>query len=223
MSYPILASSVTWKLEDYKKTPRFNSVVQKTAAERGNSAIALMPYPVWDFNVELPANESSILTSSSIISQFLGAFGAAQGQGNLFLYSDDTDNQVTTAMSGMLDVTASSATPMGTVGNGTSTEFQLVRSLGGLSWDVIQNLNGAPNIYVNGTLKTVSTDYTISSAGVVTFTSAPSDSATLTWSGNFYFLCRFAQDSFKNLSMIGYNQTGPLWTCSDIAFSSEFI
>lgn len=224
MSYPILSSSVKWKLESYKKTPVFNTVVQKNAASRGNAATALKPYPTWDFNCELPAtNGANLITSSSIISQFLGIFGEVQGQGGLFLYNDYTDNSVVLTLSGMLDVTANSATPMASVGNGTSTAFQLVRSLGGLSWDVIQNLNGAIVVKVNGTTKTLGTDYSVSSTGVVTFTSAPANNATLTWSGSFYFLCRFAEDSFKDLSLVAYNANGAVWTCSNIAYSSEFV
>jgi uncharacterized protein (TIGR02217 family) len=225
VSYPILSSSVKWKLESYKKTPVFNTVVQKNAAGRGVAATSLKPYPTWEFNVELPMNvsASNLLTSSSIISQFIGLLGELAGQGGLFLYSDYTDNSVTTAMSGMLNVTSGAAAPMGTVGDGSSTEFQLVRSLGGLSWDIIQNLNGAASIYVNGTLKTNGTDYSISSTGVVTFASAPANNATLTWSGNFYFLCRLGADSFKDLSMVGYNASGALWTCTGISFASEFV
>jgi hypothetical protein len=220
MAYPILASNIKWKLDAYKKTPAFNSVVQKNAASRGNAATSLKPYPTWTFNVELPVNVSSLSTNSSIISQFVGCFAVAQGQGGLFLYSDYTDNTIAVANSGMLDVTASSSTPMASVGNGVSTQFQLVRSLGGLAWDVIQNLNGSPVIYINGVLTSA---YSISSTGVVTFNTALTSGANPTWSGNFYFLCRFGEDTFKDLSMIGYNQTGPLWSCGGISFSSEFV
>ncbi len=220
MSYPVLSSSVNWKLESYKKTPVFNSSVQKNAAMRGISAASMMPFPSWDFQVELPANKSSILTTSSIISQFLGVFGACQGRGGLFLFNDATDNSVSLTVGGMLDVTPGSANPMSATGNGTSTNFQLARTLGGLSWDMIQNLNGSIVVEVNGT---TTVPASISSTGVVTFTSAPAGSAALTWSGNFYFLCRFAEDSFKELSMIGYNASGPLWQCGGISFSSEFL
>ena len=74
------------------------------------------------------------------------------------------------------------------------------------------NLNGTPNIYVNGTLTTPSL---ISSTGLVTFSSAPANLATITWTGNFYYRCRFTMDSadftlfmkdlwaLKKLSLIG--------------------
>ena len=42
----------------------------------------------------------------------------------------------------MLNVTSGAAAPMGTTGDGTSTQFQLARSIGGVAWDGDQNLNG---------------------------------------------------------------------------------
>jgi len=227
MSYPVLNSSVQWDIDSYKKTPVFNSSVQPNVARRGVAAVSMMPFPAWDFNVSLPpTSSSSLLSTSSIVSQFLGTFGAAQGQGGLWWWNDATDYQVTTAVSGMLDAVSTSANYMTTTVNGTSTQFQLVRTLGGLSWDVIQNLNGSPNIYVNGDLLS-SGDYTISN-GVVTFAygspaGGPPEGATLTWSGNFYFLCRFGADSFEGLSMIGSQNGVPVWTCDSIKFGSEFI
>jgi hypothetical protein len=219
MSYPILSSSVKWKVESYKKTPNFNSEKQGNAAGRGVSAVSFKPYCTWDFDIEMPTSSGSIASVSSQVSELIGVHAACNGQGGLFLYSDYTDNAVTTGISGMLDVTPSSATPMATTGNGVSTQFQLARSLGGVAWDIIQNLNGSALVYVNGTLTTVST----SSTGVVTYSSAPSSGATLGWAGNFYFLCRWAENSFTGLSMVGYNQTGPLWTCESCKFSSEFV
>jgi len=220
MAYPILSSSVKWKVESYKKTPNFNSEKQGNAAGRGVSAVSLKPYCTWDFDIELPTSSGSILSVSSQVSELIGVHAACNGQAGLFLYSDYTDNAVSTGVSGMLDVTPGSATPMASIGNGASTQFQLARSLGGVAWDIIQNLNGSINGYIDGTLTTA---YSVSSTGVITFTSAPASNTTLTWSGDFYFLCRFAADSFSDLSMIGYNQGGALWTCSGVKFSSEFV
>jgi hypothetical protein len=51
-----------------------------------------------------------------------------------------------------------------------------------------------PQIFVDGVLKAVETDYTISSSGVVTFTVAPAAGAALTWTGNYYWRVRFDMD-----------------------------
>lgn len=52
-------------------------------------------------------------------------------------------------------------------------------------------LDGAPVIKVDGVTKTVVTDYNISTAGVVTFTSAPANLKAITWTGMFDVPVRF--------------------------------
>lgn len=47
-------------------------------------------------------------------------------------------------------------------------------------------------IYVAGVLKTLTTDYTVSSTGVVTFVSAPAAAAALSWTGTYYRRVRYA-------------------------------
>jgi hypothetical protein len=76
-------------------------------------------------------------------------------------------------------------------------------------------LNGAPSIYVGGTLKTVTTDYTIDSRGMVTFASAPAGAAALTWTGAFYWEVRFENDTtdFKNFA-------NSLWAVNSLPFAS---
>lgn len=55
----------------------------------------------------------------------------------------------------------------------------------GDGFDPVYALSGSPSIYVAGVLKTVGTDYTLSTTGLVTFTVAPASGAALTWSGSF--------------------------------------
>ncbi len=71
--------------------------------------------------------------------------------------------------------------------------------------DIVQAVNGTPTIKVNGVTKTAGTDYSISSLGIVTFTTAPVLNASLTWSGSFYFLCRFSDDQWSDLSQFAPN------------------
>lgn len=44
---------------------------------------------------------------------------------------------------------------------------------------------GTPSVYVNGVLKTLTTDYTLSAAGVVTFVTAPANGLAVTWTGTY--------------------------------------
>lgn len=90
-------------------------------------------------------------------------------------------------------------------GDGTTTSFQLSKTYdpslillgtpGSLFYvRDITLLDGDPTIEIDGVEKTVTTDYTISSSGLVTFTSAPADTKQLTWSGQFDVPVRFDID-----------------------------
>lgn len=90
-------------------------------------------------------------------------------------------------------------------GDGVTVAFQLVKtydpsfillgSAGTLFYvRSITLVTGSPVIKVDGVTKTVTTDYTISSAGVVTFTSAPANTKPITWTGEFDVPVRFDTD-----------------------------
>lgn len=94
--------------------------------------------------------------------------------------------------------------PFGT-GDGTTTAFQLSRTYdpslillgtaGSLFYvrDIVL-LASTPTIKINDVTKTVTTDYTVSDTGLVTFTSAPGVGDLLTWSGEFDVPVRFDTD-----------------------------
>lgn len=89
-----------------------------------------------------------------------------------------------------------SGQPIGT-GDGVNKNFQIVRNVGGFLEDVQNPANQSAFIYVNGTLKTVTTDYTITN-GLVVFTSAPSNGAAIT--ADFTFLHRVRFDAGSSRS-----------------------
>lgn len=117
----------------------------------------------------------------SIIGQFL----FQQGPYGVFLFDDVTDDTVTNMNFG--------------TGDGTSVNWQLARSASvsyatdALSLEPITALQGAPSIFINGVLQNPTT-YTIGATGLVTFQNAPAVNAVLTWSGSFYYPCRFKAD-----------------------------
>ena len=82
------------------------------------------------------------------------------------------------------------------VGTGNLKTFQLIRNFGGVI-DPVYALNGNPSIYLNGVLKTVNVDYTLSSTGIVTWTVAPALGVPMTWTGMFYWVCRFNLDAHE--------------------------
>jgi len=182
---------------DIKKRPQFSTIIQRTASGKEIRS-ALMSYPLWQFEIGF-----DVLRSSAAYAEFqtlAGFFLQMMGNYDTFLFNDTSDNSVTAQLFG--------------TGDASTISFQLVRALGGFT-EPIQNVNGAPAIYVSGVLKTLTTDYTISSAGVITFVSAPASGALLTWTGGFYYRCRFDMDvaEFNNF-MSG------LWDMGKCAFVS---
>ena len=158
------------------KTPKWKTVTQEAASGK-EVRVALMSYPLWEFTLTF-----SVLRGAygySEMQDLAGFFLARQGMFDTWLFDDPTDDTVTLGSFG--------------AGDGTTTAFQLTRSMGGFA-EPVQNLNGAPLIYANGTLVS-SSAYTVGSTGIVTFATAPAAGVALTWSGTFYFRCRFLQDT----------------------------
>jgi uncharacterized protein (TIGR02217 family) len=205
-----------------KKTPHYNTVVQKASAGKGNASAGLMALPVWDFVFDMDAVQGNEALASSVLAGFLGTFMACGGQNGLFLFTDPQDNSISYSNSSLFDVQAGSTTPMGLVGNGVTTQFQLGRNIGGVvgALDIIENVAGSITVKVNGT---VTAAYSVSSTGLVTFTTAPANGASLQWTGSFRFLCRFDEDTVDAVRTFTTNSGTDLWDVNSIKFSSEIV
>jgi len=77
-------------------------------------------------------------------------------------------------------------------GDGATTSFQLFQANPGTAVPVDSSF-GARTAYVNG--GAVAATFESPSPGWVTFVSAPANGAALTWSGQYYYKCRFKQGS----------------------------
>lgn len=106
----------------------------------------------------------------------MGFINSLQGAALPFYFTDTVDNSVTGQLFGE--------------GDGTTTQFQLVRTVGGYS-EPVQSVSATPTISVAGT---PTSSFTLSNVGVVTFASAPAAAAALTWTGSFNWLCRLDDD-----------------------------
>jgi len=223
MSTPIMPALPLSLAKGLKKAPVFNTIFHETAARRGNCSVSLQPYATWAFEFDLDAVQGNESAVSSVIAQFLGLFMVCNGRNGLWLFTDPQDHAVTSATGGMLNVTPGAAAPMSSVGDGFSTQFQLARSIGGLAWDIIQNLNGTPTLYVNGV---ANYDWGIDDTGIVSFNPSlyvPSPTDVLTWSGSFRYLCRFDEDTVNALRCFTTNSGTDLWNVDSVKFSSEFV
>lgn len=163
------------------KSPEFNTIIKQSLSGY-EARTALRVYPIWSFQLsyEFLRTDAAIDELKALVGFYM------QHKGSLltFLYKDPYDYTVTNQAFG--------------VGNGSSKNFQLVRDFGGFV-DLIQ----APNtstlvIKINGVTTTA---YTITN-GVIIFTTAPANGAVLTWSGEFYFPCRFADDKLDTVNFM---------------------
>jgi len=198
MSNAVLPSLIGLNAEVIR-TPTWTTNVQRTVAGveiRGSYQL----YPIYEFQLGYEVLKDGNLGTD--LAALTGFYLARQGSYDNWLYSDPQDNSVTAATFG--------------TGDGATTAFQLIRAYGagGFTYtEPVQNLNSAPAIYVNGVLKTLTTDYTVSSSGLVTFTVAPAAAAALTWTGTFYYRCRFLDDQLPfNRMMNG------LWAAKALKF-----
>lgn len=136
-----------------------------------------------------------------------GFFNSNLGQQSTFLYLDPVFNTV-------------AAEPFGT-GDGVTTQFQLVAKYGNSGGpsitEIIQQLQAAPAIQDNGTTVLTSA-YMVNSTGLVTFNVAPITGHALTWSGSFYYLCRFELDD-----LTPENFMNKWWSLNSLKFQSVII
>lgn len=159
--------------------PLARSVIWKNLRQESQSGketrIAAYTFPRYQWQCSFSTLRSSV--SLPEFQQLMAFINLTGGGFTPFYFTDPDDNAVSGQILG--------------IGNGTTSAFQLIRSFGGFV-DPVQSVNGTPTIYINGTATTA---FTISNVGVVTFNSPPANGAALTWSGVYYWLCRFDEDT----------------------------
>lgn len=159
-----------------QKQPEFSTAIKKSVSGKEYRA-AFMQYPLWTFDLTYEFLRNGM--AGNDLNTLLGFFLARQGSFDNFLYTEASDYQAVDNSFG--------------VGDGSTTQFQLVRTLGTFV-EPVQNVNVLTNIKANGTVVS-SSGYTLGSTGIVTFSTAPALNAVLTWSGTFYYRVRFTQDT----------------------------
>ncbi len=202
MTIPLLPSfsGITYPV---KKSPMWDTDVMKSVSGK-RTTLARMSYPTYAF--ELPI---SFLRTAAAFLEFqdlMAFYNTAQGRANLFRFNDPDDNTATVQGFG--------------TGDGTTTTFQLVRAVTGLSFSWVDPVYYPVTaaIFNNGVLQTLGVNYTISTTGLVTFTVAPVLGRALTWTGTFHWLVRFDDDS-QSFEQFVQN----LFELKALRFSSEKI
>ena len=164
-----------------KRTPVWSTLIQ-TSISGKETRTAFQSIPRWKYSI--PINFARVLgfspqTATNEMATILSSFMVAIGQLNYFDYTDPYSN---TAV-------------LQNIGTGTGAGGQTTQILD-IEGFPIYDLNGTPSIYVNGVLKTVTTDYTISN-GLITWVTNPGNGLAITWSGGYYRRCRFDMDEFE--------------------------
>ncbi|TDR82211.1 DUF2460 domain-containing protein [Paludibacterium purpuratum] len=171
--YPVLAG-LAWPV---KRTPEWNTRVQKTASGRELRA-QFYSYPRYTYELQYEFLRGD--QKNAEFQALMGFFNARGGQFDTFLFDDQCD-----------DTVPASAPQQFGIGDGSSTTFQLARAVGGYVEPVLA-INGTPTILISGAATSA---FTVQANGMIQFASPPPAGAPLTWSGQFYWVVRFAQDT----------------------------
>ncbi|MBF0098361.1 MAG: DUF2460 domain-containing protein [Magnetococcales bacterium] len=188
---------MSWEL---KKTPEFRTSIQTAVSGREQRG-AFRAYPVWRFTLLFDWLRAGNLPHD--YEELQGFFLMHRGSFTSFLFLDPTDSLC-------VDM------PFGK-GNDIQAQFQLTRSFGfNTSFtfaEPVENLKSVTAIKLDGQLLSAPGDYTVSGTGLVSFTVPPTSKSIITWSGIFYYRCRFAEDTAD------FARTLPnLWELRELAF-----
>lgn len=203
---------------EMSRTPAWKSIVHESVSGCSVSASS-MTYPKWKYRLQYEVLESG---AEKHLQQLVGFFNRHGGRADTWLFFDEEDCVATDQQFG--------------VGDGATTDFYLVRDLGGFIEPVtdikeIQRLNigpGTANSLVieltrqsidigNGDTLTVSeNEFSYAGNGRIQFTVAPAVGIPLIWSGTFYRRCRFDRDELDAERFL-YQ----LWRAKTVEFTTD--
>lgn len=178
------------------------STASETAFNGASTAFSNWSYPRYQYTLSFNYLGSGILNGAASNTDWqtlAGFYDQMQGSSGLFKFTFTDDSTVT-------------AQAFGT-GDGSTTTFQLKRTLGSATCPIYAYTTAT--IFDNGVQKTVTTDYTIDSYGLVTFTSAPTNGHALTWTGTYGWYCRFDSDNIDFS-----NDMSKIWSSKSISFTT---
>ena len=175
---------------DVTKTPEFFTL-SKVSPSGVDISAALSSYPRWHFSLSYECLRAG---AESELEKLLGFFLSCRGNAVDFLYRDPSDYKVSCQTFG--------------VGDGRTVTFQLCHNIGGFIEPLCDTVN--ETIYVGDTQK--DGGYTIRD-GIISFIAPPAAGKRLTWSGDFYYRCRFKESSLEV-----QNFAFKLWSARSVEF-----
>ena len=196
-SFPVLTGQA-WSVH---KRPTFStrvaSHVSGREVRRSNFAQTLYEFEVtYD---GLASTAAPALAGLGSLQTLMGFYLACQGQLGTFLYADPSDGTVTGQAIG--------------VGDGATTSFTMVRSIGGYT-EPVGWVTSLSAVYLAGTAQAASAT-TLATPNTLTFANAPATGTAITADFAYAFVCRFLddQEDFENM-MAG------LWQLQSLKFRS---
>lgn len=211
---------------DVKRTPMYSTQIQQSTSGMELRS-AFWTYPRYKITLSFEFLRSASYTRATMNEweTLIGFFARMAGNYDTFYFQMPDDSYV-----GNLTTPASaSSMPFGK-GNGTTTSFQLQRTLVpsaslpaaasrfyfpsvGDGYEPVFVVNTSvsvpttgvvPVIFVDSTQKTAATHYNISSNGLVTFTSGntPTAGQILSWTGSYYWNVRLEKEEYDFQRMV---------------------
>lgn len=182
---PGLAWSVT-------KAPRFATRIQRAVSGRELRVVdQASPIWTWTLTYSLLRDKWDTRGAGGLgagydeLRTLAGFFLQRQGAFQPFLFDDPSDNAVAAQLLG--------------TGDGVTSSFQLVRSMGGFA-EAITAPNTLSAVYFNG-VRQAAAQYTVDGgSGLVSFLAPPPAGISVTADFTYYFRVRFAEDTaeFEN-------------------------
>lgn len=180
-----------------QRTPAWkNRVVETESGVRFSKAF--WSYPRWTYKLRYDVLRSG--GGFQELQELVGFFNAHQGDFDTWLFRDPDDRTATDQAFGVTD--------------GTRTQWQLVRAYGG-QVEPVKELDGVPTIKADGVALSSGVSIDLHT-GVVTITPALTAGKALTWSGDFFWRCRFSKSAMEFEKFLE-----DLWKTGTVEFSTE--
>ena len=158
------------------KTPHWNTIVQESISGV-KKFLQCYTYPYYTFNLSFSYLSDDDLKHDDIHT-LMGFYNQIGGAGKDFLWADPLfeDNRCIKQTFG--------------ISNGLQRKYHLIHQYG--SWyEPIYGIINKPLIYING-VETNAFEW--STSGEIIFNTAPTATATLAWTGKWFYRCHFQED-----------------------------
>lgn len=177
------------------RSPYWDSKVQRSVSGKAVGFTAYT-YPLWKYKLKFEFLRAG---SQAEMQAIAGLFNRVYGQADTFLFMDDDDCTATDQTIG--------------VGDGTTKTFRLTRTYGSFI-EPLAKAGTIDNVKVDGSAVTGYTE----ANGVLKLASAPAIGKPVTWSGKFYFRCRFSTNAIDFDRFLWQ-----LWKANSVEFMTEKV